>query len=229
MPGTVRSVTEQLFDELSQQQQAKMPTKQLGKEDFLKLLTLQLRSQNPLDPTSNQEMAAQLAQFSTLEQMQNINATLEQLLQSNASLALQMAQYTAPSLIGKTAQVSSSQVALDGSNTVAVGYQLATAAAEGTIEIRTSSGALLRSIRIPPSQLGAGTHRVEWDGRDDHGERVPAGTYTITIRARTNDGTEVTATPLVRGTITGIRYSTSGLMVLLGALEVPISSIIELS
>ena len=112
MPGTVRSVTEQLFDELAPQQQAKTPTKQLGKEDFLKLLTLQLRSQNPLDPTSNQEMAAQLAQFSALEQMQNINATLEQLLQSNASLALQMAQYTAPSLIGKTAQVSCSQVCL---------------------------------------------------------------------------------------------------------------------
>ncbi len=229
MPGTVRSVTEQLFDELAPQQQAKTPTKQLGKEDFLKLLTLQLRSQNPLDPTSNQEMAAQLAQFSALEQMQNINATLEQLLQSNASLALQMAQYTAPSLIGKTAQVSSSQVAFDGNSTVAMGYQLASAAAEGTIEIRSSSGALLRSIRIPASELSAGTHQLEWDGRDDRGQRVPAGTYSITVRAHTSDGTEVTATPLVRGTITGIRYSSNGLMVLLGALEVPISSIIELS
>jgi flagellar basal-body rod modification protein FlgD len=229
MPGTVRSVTEQLFDELAPQQQAKTPTKQLGKEDFLKLLTLQLRSQNPLDPTSNQEMAAQLAQFSALEQMQNINATLEQLLQSNTSLALQMAQYTAPSLIGKTAQVSSSQVTFDGNSTVAVGYQLASAATEGTIEIRSSSGALLRSIRIPASELNAGTHHVEWDGRDDRGQRVPAGTYSITIRAQASDGTTVTATPLVRGTITGIRYSSSGLMVLLGALEVPISSIIELS
>jgi len=91
----VRSITEQLFDELAPQQQTKTPTKQLGKEDFLKLLTLQLRSQNPLNPASNQEMAAQLAQFSALEQMQNINTTPEQLLQSNASLALQIAVFGA--------------------------------------------------------------------------------------------------------------------------------------
>jgi flagellar basal-body rod modification protein FlgD len=230
MPGMVRSITEQLFDELAPQQQTKTPTKQLGKEDFLKLLTLQLRSQNPLNPASNQEMAAQLAQFSALEQMQNINTTLEQLLQSNASLALQIAQYSAPALIGKTARVSSSQVSYDGTKAVSLGYHLTdTSAVEGTIEIRSASGVLVRRIQLASSEVAAGTHTIEWDGRDDRGQLVPPGTYSVSIRARTNNGADVAVTSFVRGTITGVRYSSNGLMVLLGALEVPISNIIEIS
>ena len=229
MPGMVRSITEQLFDELAPQQQTKTPTKQLGKEDFLKLLTLQLRSQNPLNPASNQEMAAQLAQFSALEQMQNINTTPEQLLQSNASLALQIAVFGARTH-RKTARISSSQDSYDGTKAVSLGYHLTdTSAVEGTIEIRSASGVLVRRIQLASSEVASGTHTIEWDGRDDRGLPVPPGTYSVSIRARTNNGADVAVTSFVRGTITGVRYSSKGLMMLLGALEVPISNIIEIS
>ena len=175
-------------------------------------------------------MAAQLAQFSALEQMQNINTTLEQLLQSNASLALQIAQYSAPALIGKTACVSSSQVSYDGTKAVSLGYHLTdTSAVEGTIEIRSASGVLVRRIQMASSEVAAATHTIEWDGRDDRGQPVPPGTYSISILARTNNGADVAVTSFVRGTITGVRYSSNGLMVLLSALEVPISNIIEIS
>ncbi len=229
MPESVQSVTQQLFDELAPTRTVKEPTKQLGKEDFLKLLTLQLRSQNPLDPASNQEMAAQLAQFSALEQMQNISATLNQLLQSNASLALSIAQYSAPSLIGKMATVTSANLSFDGTTPVEIGYQLQATAARATIEIRSASGALVRTIEVPASKLAKGTQTLEWDGRDDRGNPVPAGTYAYTIRAAGADGKDIAATPLLRGRITGVRYTNDGLMVLLGSIEVPIGSIIELS
>lgn len=48
----------------------------LGKEDFLKLLVLQMQNQDPLDPVKNEDFIAQLAQFNSLEQMQNLNATM---------------------------------------------------------------------------------------------------------------------------------------------------------
>lgn len=49
----------------------------LGKDDFLKLLITQLQNQDPLSPTNDTEFIAQMAQFSSLEQMQNINTAME--------------------------------------------------------------------------------------------------------------------------------------------------------
>ena len=52
----------------------------IGKEGFLKLLITQLQNQDPLEPMSNEDFAAQLAQFSSLEQMQNLNESFGQLM-----------------------------------------------------------------------------------------------------------------------------------------------------
>lgn len=73
----------------------------LGKEAFLKLLITQLRSQNPLEPVKDTDFIAQLAQFSTLEQMQNLNAGLETLAAASKSSVLQGLVGYAVSLIGK--------------------------------------------------------------------------------------------------------------------------------
>lgn len=222
------TVTQKLFEQLSAEPTTKAPTKQLGKEDFVKLLTLQLRMQNPLNPSSNQEMAAQLAQFSALEQLQNISASLDQLLQSNASLALSVAQYSAPALIGRTATVNASTFSFDGTNPIELGYELPSAAAEVTIEVRSAGGAVIRTIEVPSSALAGGKHTITWDGLDSRGNRAPAGTYSFVVRATSSDGSDLSVIPFLRGTISGIRYSTEGLMVVIGGVEVSISSIVEL-
>ena len=66
-------------DYYSGNQESKLGTTNLGKDDFLKLLVTQLRYQNPLEPMDNKEYKAQLAQFSSLEQMQNLNLQLANL------------------------------------------------------------------------------------------------------------------------------------------------------
>ncbi|MDW8271876.1 MAG: flagellar hook capping FlgD N-terminal domain-containing protein [Bacteroidota bacterium] len=228
MAQTLSPLTQQLFDALSPQRTEKQPTKQLGKEDFLKLLTLQLRSQNPLNPASNQEMAAQLAQFSALEQMQNISATLDKLLQSNATLALSLAQYSAPALIGRTAVLGTSQFAFDGNTSVMLGYELPSAATKAMVEIRSADGAVVRVIEVPASALRQGVNAVEWDGKDARGNRVPAGTYSFVVRATDNKDAPISAVPRVEGTITGIRYTDAGLVLVLGSIEVPIGTLVEL-
>jgi flagellar basal-body rod modification protein FlgD len=80
------------------------PTQDLGKDAFLQLLVSQLRNQNPLEPTSNDQFIAQLAQFSSLEEMQTVNENLVGLAVLQQSNAL-MAQLTDSSaLIGKHVQ-----------------------------------------------------------------------------------------------------------------------------
>jgi len=58
------------------------PGGELGKDAFLKILLAQIKNQDPLNPTDSSAMVAQLAQFSTLEQLQNLNTGMEQLLQN---------------------------------------------------------------------------------------------------------------------------------------------------
>jgi flagellar basal-body rod modification protein FlgD len=81
-------------------QEQKLGTTNLGKDDFLKLLVTQLRYQNPLEPMDNKEYIAQLTQFSSLEQMQNLN--------------MQMANISAISTIGKTAKAVIEQREVEG-------------------------------------------------------------------------------------------------------------------
>jgi flagellar basal-body rod modification protein FlgD len=76
---------------------ATAPKKELGKEDFLQLFTMQLRAQNPLKPMDSTEFTSQMAQFSSLEQLTNINTNLNNLLLFQNSLQ----NVSATGMIGK--------------------------------------------------------------------------------------------------------------------------------
>ena len=72
----------------------------MGKEEFLKLLVAQLKNQDPLSPTNPEEMASQLAQFSSLEQLINVNALLTEQTASNTAMALALNNSAAVSVLG---------------------------------------------------------------------------------------------------------------------------------
>jgi len=63
---------------------AQLPGSTLGKDDFLKMLAVQMQNQDPMNPMDDKDFMAQMAQFSSLEQLQNLGASTDQMVQSNA-------------------------------------------------------------------------------------------------------------------------------------------------
>lgn len=176
----------------------------MGKQDFLTLLVAQLRNQDPLNPDDPTEFTAQLAQFSALEQLYNLNESMTGLTtaQSNAS------KLSALNLIGKEVSYNGATFAYDASP-IAVGYQLDGVAAGVTLSLQDVGGRTVKTLEAPATELTAGNHFLTWDGTDHNGNPVAAGTYRIVLAARAAGvNSSIAAAPLISSEVTGVNLST---------------------
>ena len=109
---------------------------QVSRDDFMKLLIAQLKNQDPLSPMDNQEFAAQLAQFNSLEQLIGLNEKFD-------SLATQQGlatQFNSAALIGKQVAGNGNKINLDGSGNANLHYVLGANAAKVTVKLLNSAG-----------------------------------------------------------------------------------------
>ncbi|MDX1531875.1 MAG: flagellar hook capping FlgD N-terminal domain-containing protein, partial [Rhodothermales bacterium] len=141
-----------------------MPSKELDRDAFLRLLVTQLSNQDPLNPQDGHEFAAQLAQFSSVEQLTNISETLalhsEQIAMLTEGMAVASSQQvelagmmndratlsTATALIGKTVEAAGDGLGWDGEGPAAFGFRLERPAAQVTITIRDEHGNAVRTL-----------------------------------------------------------------------------------
>ncbi|OQX20194.1 MAG: hypothetical protein BWK76_02270 [Desulfobulbaceae bacterium A2] len=177
----------------------------LGKEEFLTLLVAQLQNQDPLNPSDPTEFTAQLAQFGQLEQMMNLNTSMESLITAEANSQI----LSTFSLIGKEVLVEGSAIQVEKQgDTTEIGYTLDNTASSLTILIKDDSGNTVRTLNA--TSLDTGTHSLTWDGKDDSGKDVKAGKYSLVLQAESaTEGTSVAATTLVRTEVTGVDLSSS--------------------
>ena len=168
----------------------------MGKEDFLTLLVTQLQNQDPLNPDDPTEFTAQLAQFSSLEQLFTLNEGMENLVASNSTSD----SLSALSTIGKEVTYLGDTFNYEGTP-VDVGYQLDDSATEVTLSLQ-QNGATVATLN--GVDLTEGNHIITWDGLTAEGEIAPAGEYKIVISAKAGDGESVGAAPLVKSEVTGI-------------------------
>lgn len=173
--------------------------KTLGKEDFLKLLVAQLQNQDPLNPMESTEFTAQLAQFSSLEQLVNISSQMKNLLLYQNSLQNTMAV----NLIGKDVVFSGGTVNLQG--TADISYNLGSDASSVSISVYDSDGNMVRKISL--GETSAGDNSYTWDGKDSNGNKLSDGEYSIEVSAVDSSGNTVTASTKSEGTVTGITYN----------------------
>lgn len=163
---------------------------------FLKLLVTQLKNQDPLNPMDNAQMTSQLAQISTVDGIEKLNATLQMILAgSSESQAMQAA-----ALVGRGVMVPGSGLALEGGLAVG-GLELAGPADRVSVSIKDASGLVVKTLEL--GGLDAGSHVFDWDGSTDGGAQAAAGTYSVAVSARRGED-KVDATALQLGVVSSV-------------------------
>jgi flagellar basal-body rod modification protein FlgD len=194
----------------------------LGKDDFLKLMIAQMKNQDPMNPMDGTQYAAQLAQFTSLEQLTNLNSTMTASMEANTSLTQSVNNTMMATLIGKDVKLSGNDIVLAGQDSIKFDYTLPQEAASVSIKIYNSSGALVKTITGAPTKLG--DNKLSWDLSDN---TLANGSYTYSLEALDASGKSITTTAYKEGTISGVRYTTNGTVLLIDGAEYSMSAITE--
>lgn len=198
--------------------------KAMDKDDFLRLLTVQLRHQDPLNPLPNADFIAQTAQFTSLEQLQNMNRTLERLLAQLGGGAAAAGPAGAAALLGRTVTFNGSPVTLDGVNGATLAYRLPAGSPAVALQLLDAQGVPVRTMLV--GQQGGGTHQVPFDGLDDAGRRLAPGTYTYRVAAADAAGKPLPGIITGGGPVSGLSVEDGRLLLLVGETRVPMSSVV---
>jgi flagellar basal-body rod modification protein FlgD len=199
------------------------------KDEFLMLLTQQLKAQNPLNPYNNQEFATQLAQFSELEQLTDIRSLMEEQVQTNLMLTQTIADSALPGLLGKSAKAISDKSHYNGENDMPVGYNLPYQVSAAELTIFDQSGNIVNTISLSGFDLTSGDHKITWDGMNSEGDPMPAGEYFFKVTTTSDDGVRTDQDTFTYGKIESIRFKNEGTMLLIAGLEAPLGSITDIS
>ena len=195
--------------------------RELGESDFYELMVAQLTHQDPLEPMSNTEYVAQLAQFTSLAQMTSVNENLIYLQLYEASINNTLAV----SLVGKDVKVGSDELELNSGECNKIWYSLPSDASELEIRIKDSDGSLVRTVDL--GSMEEGEYFYEWDGTDSNGNTVADGVYQFEIVASSDDGMSIEASSGVRARVTGISFEDGVTYLLLNGQKVPLSDITQ--
>ena len=192
----------------------------MGKDDFLKLLVAQLENQNPLDPLDNAEFTAQLAQFSSLEQLFDMNKNMEGL----QSLQSSLNETQALNFLGREVEAAGDSFVYQGGEKE-LNFSVDAGAEEVYLGIYDSAGDLVRNESL--GALSGGEHTYLWDGRDGKGNAIPVGRYSFDLAASGEDGPVKTET-FIAGRVDGVSYAAAGPVLSIAGVEIDSEDIIKI-
>jgi len=182
----------------------------LDKDAFFKLMIAQMKNQDPTNPLKSHEMAAQLANFSSLEQMQNMNTTLTEM--KNGQKPTE--NYQALNLIGKAVSGDSSKVTRSvGDKEHEFRFSLPMDATEAKVKVFNADGEVVKAYDL--KGMKKGDNKFAWNGQDERGQNMPPGEYHFAIEAKAGDKKMAVKTDF-DGLITGINYTPEGPVLLVG-------------
>ena len=203
---------------------AQSTTDVLGKDDFLQLLVTQLQNQDPLNPMDSTEFTAQLAQFSSLEQLYNVNDNLNGL----GANQLTMNNTQTISMIGKTTWAYGNIIQKSDSSFTDIHFGLGENATETVVNIYNAQGDFIKTISA--GTMDAGDHSVSWDGTDSEGRSVADGFYQFEVLAGDAEGVPVATETFIVGVVSGVTFDDNGVAhLLINDMSIPMSSIVHVT
>jgi len=202
-------------------QGAAVATKELDRDAFLNLLVTQLQNQDPLNPTDSAEFTAQLAQFSSLEQLGNVNDNLKQLQDFQASIN----NSQAVTLIGKEITGNGNSLNFADGQPTGCEFKLDGNANVVVVSIYDHTGEFVRSFEN--QSLAAGHHNLYWDGIDQNGNAAAPGSYTFEVLAAGADGNNIKTTTFFNGQVNKVVFENNTTYLMVGDKRVALGDIIE--
>ncbi len=176
-----------------------------GQDRFLTLLVAQMKNQDPLNPLDNAQVTSQLAQINTVNGIEKLNQTLNKLLDSNQSTqALQAA-----TVVGREVLAEGNSIVLAGGSARA-GFELQDGADQVTVSVSSPSGQVVHRATL--SNLAAGIHSFEWDGKTDAGAAASDGKYSFAVSAK-QGGSDAKAQALAVSRVDGVSNGGNGISV----------------
>lgn len=174
---------------------------ELDKESFLLLLVTQFQNQDPLNPMEDKEFVAQLAQYSSLEQLMNLNTGMATLTEASA----QSQMINATSYIGKSVDAAGKSISKvtegDISTISTYRYAIGETSVGGTVFVYDANSQLVNSYTLGAQQ--AGTYDFAWDGQSYAGP-APDGVYNVVVNCKNAAGDTLQYDAVVSGRVAGI-------------------------
>lgn len=190
-------------------------TYSMGQDEFMTLLCTQLKNQNPLDPMDGTEFAVQLAQFTSVEQLTNLNTGLD----SVRSDLVSMMNLEVIGGVGREMTVAGDQLEVTGSSTK-ITFLLDGAIQQGTVKIYDETGTLAGTVDL--GSLEAGIQSVSWDTSN-----VDAGEYTFEVSAVDGEGNDVSVQTMMTGTATAVSWKDGVPYYRMNGTDIPFSSVVS--
>ena len=203
----------------------RQPGGALGKDEFLKILVTQLRNQDPLSPMDSSQFASQLAQFSSLEQLIQLNEGLATQTAASASSTMAINTSLGASLIGRTVLASGSQLIVGSSEQLSVTADIG---GTGTANIVVLDASGREVARRTLGTVSAGRQTLSWDNDVDGVPELLSGTYTYELTVTDSDGAAVQVQPFVRGRVDGVSFQNGSVVLRVGGMDFALDQLAEI-
>ncbi len=191
----------------------------LNADDFLKLLLVELKNQDPSKPMDSGAMLEQFSSLTQVQQAQQTNSYLQSLLQTE--LALTNSQ--AVGYIGKKISYSGDKISVASGTVGTSKFTLAGDASKVSVSIYDAAGTAVKTADL--GSMPAGSYSFQWDGKNNSGTKVADGTYSVSFSAKDSAGKSISVSTEGTASVTGVVFRSGVAYLVTDAGEIPLSSV----